>query len=63
VRAIYNQDGSARPRAAIVSYSWVSMAPYKFLSDLLQILEPIVERPVLIDGNSERVTKALTRLN
>jgi len=51
-----NQDGSARPRVAIVSYPWVSMAPYKFLSDLLQILEPIAERIVLIDGNTERIT-------
>jgi glycosyltransferase involved in cell wall biosynthesis len=51
------QDGSARPRVAIVSYPWVSMTPYKFLSDLLQILEPIAERIVLIDGNTERITK------
>lgn len=53
-----NQNTSARPRVAIVSYPWVSKAPYKFLSDLLQILEPITDRIVLIDGNTERIEKA-----
>ncbi len=43
---------------AIVSYPWVSKAPYKFLSDLLQILEPITDRIVLIDGNTERIENA-----
>ncbi len=53
-----NNDSSARPRVAIVSYPWVSEVPYKFLSDLLQILEPITDRTVLIDGNTERIEKA-----
>jgi glycosyltransferase involved in cell wall biosynthesis len=33
------------------------MGPYKFLSDLLQIVEPIADRIVLIDGNTERIEK------
>jgi len=53
-----NNDSSARPRVAIVSYPWVSNTPYKFLSDLLQILEPITDRTVLIDGNTERIENA-----
>jgi glycosyltransferase involved in cell wall biosynthesis len=53
-----NNYCSARPRVAIVAYPWVSKAPYKFLSDLLQILEPITDRTVLIDGNTERIEKA-----
>ena len=55
--ALLNNDSSARPRVAIVSYPWVSKAPYKFLSDLLQILEPITDRNVLIDGNTDRIEK------
>ena len=56
--ALLNNDSSARPRVAIVSYPWVSKVPYKFLSDLLQILEPITDRIVLIDGNTDRIEKA-----
>ena len=52
-----NNDSSVRPRVAIVSYPWVSKVPYKFLSEVLQILEPIAERIVLIDGNTERITE------
>jgi glycosyltransferase involved in cell wall biosynthesis len=33
------------------------MGPYKFLSDLLQIVEPIADKIVLIDGNIERIHK------
>jgi len=56
--ALLNNDSFARPRVAIVSYPWVSKVPYKFLSDLLQILEPITDRTVLIDGNTERIENA-----
>lgn len=55
---LLDNDSSARPRVAIVSYPWVSKGPYKFLSDLLQILEPITDRIVLIDGNTERIETA-----
>ena len=55
--ALLNNDRSARPRVAIVAYPWVSKVPYKFLSDLLQILEPITDRIVLIDGNTDRIEK------
>jgi hypothetical protein len=54
--ALLNDDSSVTPRVAIVSYTWTSKVPYKFLSELLQILEPIAERIVLIDGNTERIT-------
>jgi glycosyltransferase involved in cell wall biosynthesis len=53
-----NNYSSVRPRVAIVSYPWVSKGPYKFLSDLLQILEPITDRVMLIDGNTERIEKS-----
>jgi glycosyltransferase involved in cell wall biosynthesis len=56
--ALLKNDSSAKPRVAIVSYPWVSKAPYKFLSDLLQILEPITDRTALIDGNTERIENA-----
>jgi glycosyltransferase involved in cell wall biosynthesis len=38
------------------------MVTYKFLSDLLQILEPITERIVLIDGNTERIKKTSDKI-
>ncbi len=53
--ALLNNDSSARPRVAIVSYPWVSRAAYKFLSDLITILEPISDKIVLIDGNTDRI--------
>jgi len=44
-----------KPRVAIVSFPWESYAPYKFLSDVLKILEPISDNVVLIDGNTNRI--------
>jgi glycosyltransferase involved in cell wall biosynthesis len=61
-REILNHDIFARPRVAIVSYPWVSMVPYMFLSDLLQILEPIADKIVLIDGNTERIKKTSDKI-
>lgn len=43
------------PRVAIVSFPWASYVPYKFLSDVLRILEPICEKIVLIVGNTDRI--------
>ena len=40
-----------------MAYPWVSMTPYKFLSDLLQIIEPLADKVVLISGNTERIGK------
>ena len=57
-----NRNDHVRPRIAIVSYPWVSMGQYKFLSDLLQIIEPIADRIVLIDGNTERVDKITEKI-
>ena len=44
-----------KPRVAIISFPWPSYAPYKFLSDVLKILEPISDNVVLIDGNTNRI--------
>lgn len=44
-----------KPRIAIISFPWESNAPYKFLSNLIEILEPITERVIIIDGNTERI--------
>jgi glycosyltransferase involved in cell wall biosynthesis len=43
------------PKVAIISFPWKSYAPYKFLSDLLRILEPISDKIVLINGNTTRI--------
>ncbi len=51
-------NNNIKPRVAVVSFPWASYAPYKFLSDVLKILEPICEKIVLIDGNTERVNIA-----
>jgi glycosyltransferase involved in cell wall biosynthesis len=47
-----------KPRLAIVSFPWKSRSPYKFLSELIIILEPISDKIVLIDGNTDRIDTA-----
>ena len=44
-----------KPRVAVVSFPWKSDSPYKFLSDLISILEPISDKIVIIDGNTDRI--------
>ena len=50
--------GQMKPRVAIVSFPWKSLSPYKFLSELIIILEPISDKIVLIDGNTDRIDTA-----
>lgn len=45
-----------KPNVAVVAFPWQAFAPYKFLSELLQILEPISNRIILIDGNTDRIS-------
>jgi glycosyltransferase involved in cell wall biosynthesis len=47
-----------KPRVAIVSFPWKSHSPYKFLSDFITILEPISDKIVVIDGNTDRIDTA-----
>ena len=42
-------------KICVVSFPWASRAPYKFLSDLLKILEPLSDSIVLIDGSTDRI--------
>jgi glycosyltransferase involved in cell wall biosynthesis len=42
-------------KVALVSFPWQANAPYKFLSELLEILEPLCEKIVVIDGNTDRI--------
>jgi len=51
-------DSKTKPRVAVVSFPWKSQAPYKFLSDLISILEPISDKIVVIDGNTDRIDTA-----
>jgi glycosyltransferase involved in cell wall biosynthesis len=51
-------SGEAKPRVAVVSFPWKSDSPYKFLSDLITILEPISDKIVVIDGNTDRIDTA-----
>jgi len=43
------------PKVCVVSFPWASRAPYKFLSNLLKILEPLSDSIVLINGNTDRI--------
>lgn len=45
---------SKRSRVAVVSFPWHSPAPYKFLDDLLRILDQISGKVTLIGGNLDR---------
>ena len=48
----------AKPRIAVVSFPWKSQSPYKFLSELISILEPISDTIVVIGGNTDRIDTA-----
>jgi glycosyltransferase involved in cell wall biosynthesis len=59
----YSVNNSEKKRVAIVSIPWASNAPYKFLSDLISILDPICNNILIIDGNTSRIlykSKVLT---
>jgi glycosyltransferase involved in cell wall biosynthesis len=47
-----------KPRIAVVSFPWKSHSPYKFISELIIILEPISDKIVLINGNTDRIDAA-----
>ncbi|MBO8183255.1 MAG: glycosyltransferase family 4 protein [Archaeoglobus sp.] len=44
-----------KPKIAVVTFPWAAYAPYKFLSDMIKILEPISSKIVVITGNSDRI--------
>ena len=44
-----------KPNIAIISFPWASKAPYKFLSDVLKILEPLSDSLILLNGNTHRI--------
>jgi glycosyltransferase involved in cell wall biosynthesis len=46
-----------KPRIAVVSFPWKSYSPYKFISELIIILEPISDQIVLINGNTDRIDR------
>ena len=45
-----------KPKLTIVAFPWKSNAPYKFLSEILEILEPNTKKIVLIDGNTHKIS-------
>lgn len=48
-------NDNMKPKIAIVSFPWKPYAPYKFLSDILRILESISDKIILINGNTDRI--------
>jgi glycosyltransferase involved in cell wall biosynthesis len=56
--ALSGPYSQTKPRVAVVSFPWKSRSPYKFLSDLISILEPISGKIVVIDGNTDRIDTA-----
>ncbi len=44
-----------KKRVAIVFFPWPSSTPYKFISEIIKILDPIASKIVLIGGNTERI--------
>jgi len=55
LRRKYSQT---KPWVGVVSFPWKSSSPYKFLSELITILEPISDKIMLIDGNTDRIDAA-----
>jgi glycosyltransferase involved in cell wall biosynthesis len=56
--ALSGPNSQTKPRVAVVSFPWKSHPPYKFLSELIIILEPISHNILLIDGNTDRIDTA-----
>ncbi len=44
-----------KPKVAIISFPWASNGPYKLISEVLKIIEPISDKIVLINGNTKRI--------
>jgi len=42
-------------KVALVSFPWKSYAPYKFISDMLKIMEVMDDNNILITGNTDRI--------
>src|SRR5450830_939255 len=53
--ALSGQYRQTKPGIAVVAFPYKSYSPYKFLSELITILEPISRKIVLIDGNTDRI--------
>ena len=51
-----SRDNKTKPRVALTSFPATSPAPYKFLSDIALILDPISDHVFIIDGDTERIT-------
>ena len=50
-----NKDNAKNPKICIIMFPWPSKSVYKFLSDLLKILEPLSGRIYVISGNTNRI--------
>ena len=59
--ALSQPHSQTKPRVAVVAFPFKSSAPYKFVSDLISILEPISDKIVVIDGNTDRIDTAHCR--
>jgi glycosyltransferase involved in cell wall biosynthesis len=51
-------SSQTKPRVAVVGFPYKGQSPYKFLSELLLILEPISHKIMVIDGNTDRIDTA-----
>ncbi len=59
--ALNGPYSKTKPRVAVISFPWKSLPPYKQLSDIISILEPISDKIVVIDGNTDRIDTAHCR--
>jgi glycosyltransferase involved in cell wall biosynthesis len=55
-------ENDPKYKVALVSFPWQSNAPYKFLSELLKILNPLCKKIVVINGNTDRINVASKRV-
>jgi glycosyltransferase involved in cell wall biosynthesis len=59
--SLSDPESQTKPRVAVVSFPFKSHAPYKSVSALISILEPISDKIVVIDGNTDRIDTAHCR--
>lgn len=44
-------------RVCVIAFPWASKAPYKFLSNILKILDPLTQSIILINGNTDKIDR------
>jgi glycosyltransferase involved in cell wall biosynthesis len=59
---LIDPNSQTKPRVAVITYPWKSMAPYKFLSNIAIVLDSVCASVLVITGNTDRIIRPSTRI-